>query len=73
MKQRVANSSCFEDHNATIVFAVITFLHHETSVQKFTDFFDFVNISSIAFIAFYCKIRLALAYEILAEKIWSQF
>ena len=51
-KQRFSsNFSCFGDHDAIIA------LHRETSAQKFTDFFDFVTISLIAFIAFYCKSR----------------
>ena len=69
MKQRFLNSSCFGDPNATTFFAVITFLHCETNVQKLTEFFDFINTSPIAFIAFYCKIRLALTYEILADPV----
>ena len=64
-KQRFLNSSCFGDHDATVGFADITFLQREISAQKFTEFFfEFVNISSIVFIAFYCKIRLALTYGI---------
>ena len=48
-KQRFSNFSCFWDHSATIDFAVITFLHCETSTKKLTDFFfNFVNISPIA-------------------------
>ena len=63
-KQRFSNSSCIGDHDATMVFAVITFLHRETSTQNFMKFFsDFVNILPIAFIAFYCKIRLALTWD----------
>ena len=37
-KQRVSNYSCFVDHNATMVFAVITSLHCETSAQKNMNF-----------------------------------
>ena len=40
-------------------------------LKKFTEFFffDFVNISPIAFIALYCTIRLALMYGILADPV----
>ena len=33
-KQRFTNFSCFGDHDAAIVWAVITFLHCETSSLK---------------------------------------
>ena len=60
----------FGDHDAIKVIAVITFLYYETSALKIYGIFiifDFVNISPIAFITFYCKIRLALTYEIIAD------
>ena len=45
--------------NATKVFAISTSPHHETNAKKFMDFFfDFVNISPIALIVFYCEIVL---------------
>ena len=45
-KQRVWNSSCFWDHDATKVVGVITFLHCETSALEFTDFFQFCKYST---------------------------
>ena len=46
------------------LFVVITFLIVKQALIKFTDCFDFINISHIAF---YYKIRLVLTYEILAD------
>ena len=67
MTQRFPNSSCFGDHDGTKVFAITTYVHCQTSAQRI--FFNFINISAIAFIAFYCKIRLALTYGILADPV----
>ena len=38
-KQRYWNSFCFGDHDVTKVFGIITSLHCETSILKFTEFF----------------------------------
>ena len=67
MKQRFSNSACFGNHDATIVFAVITFFHCETIIQKIHRmFFSFINISPITF---YCTVMLALTNGILADQV----
>ena len=69
-KQRFPNSSCFGDHDVIKVFAIITFVHLKQALKIFMEFFfDFVIISPIVFISFYCKTRLALTYGIPADPV----
>ena len=59
--------SSFGDHDATKVLAIITFLHCKTSSQNLRIVLKI--FIPIAFIAFYCKIRLALTCRILADPV----